>query len=318
MSWKFGCVTAIALLAMGTAGPSFAQGLGGQMPGTWDGFIAGSVGGANFSETDTGAPFEFYFPDFSGLSAEAASSFEYNLTDHLGVQGDAVARYWNHKAPVVPPYGASYGSTDHIYDFAAHGFYRNTSGLFGVFGQVSHDTQHNYALGEYYSDTPDDIYDTVYLGVEGQLFVGDATFYGQLAHAHQTHGDETGSADGWVGRGEIRYFLQPDFKVNAHLQYGTLSDNGSDGSQTATIAGLGAEYRFSGSPISLTADADFIKYKFDWGGGDGYTQSGTRVLIGLKFNFGSQTLEARDRTGASLSPLEPLFEGDAHAAFSDP
>ena len=74
----------------------------------------------------------------------------------------------------------------------------------------------------------------------------------------------------------------------------------------ATVnVGVGAEYKLENLPVSLFATYDF--YASDADGNVETTLLGLdqqRVMVGAKFSIGEDSLFARDRSGASLKPVE--------------
>jgi hypothetical protein len=119
------------------------------------------------------------------------------------------------------------------------------------------------------------------LGVEGQSYLGPVTLGAALSWAV---GDEEDDEEGFAVEGEARYFVSPDFSVEAGVGYADADDDG------ATTLSLGAEYKFGASPFSLRAE--FANADLD--GLDSQT-----FLIGLRVN-GAGTLLDRDRRGPSL------------------
>lgn len=262
--------------------------------GVTDAFASLSIGGTTISGDDLSG-----VGSASGLTVEGAASAAVSITPTLGAQGDVVYR--------TQQFGDSSdylgGLSEHDFEAALHGFTRNDQYLAGVFGQY----------GEGFGGLEGGVFGLdlthVFGGVEGQFFVNDAfTLYGQLGGKHYDFGS-LASATGLFGTFEARYFLQPDFRIDAHVGYETL-DFGEGSSSTPFTGGgqentfnigVGAEYRLTGTPFSVFGKYDYARNSFD---GESGSVSDNRVLVGLKFNFDAPTLLARDRSGASLKPVE--------------
>jgi hypothetical protein len=292
-------VGSFAVLFLATAGGASAQDIRGQLPGTVDAYATGAAGGASFTSTNQ-------FGDdasFSGISLEGGASAEYNATATLGFQGDVRLRYYDHQAPSGP---GAYGSTDGHVDAAAHAFYRNREGLLGGFVQISRD-DNNFTFSSGGSQLY--TYDDTFIGLEAQKFIGNVTLYGQVAALRETGSDEN-PFTGFVGTAELRYFLTPNFRLGVHGQL--LHQSNADGFVAgAALVGIDGEYRLDASPVSFTASLNYTADRYDNGPGGIFTENALRALVGLKVDFGSGTLEDQDRTGASLKPIPPVFEGDA-------
>jgi len=263
--------------------------------GVTDAFASLSIGGASLSGDDLSG-----LGSVSGLTVEGAASAAVSITPALGAQGDVVYR--------TQQFGASNdylgGLNEHDFEAALHGFTRSDRYLAGAFAQY----------GEGYGGFEGGLFGLdlthVFGGVEGQYFVNDAlTLYGQLGGKHYDFGD-VASATGLFGTFEARYFLQPDFRIDAHIGYETLNfDNGTGGTtpfggggqENTFNIGVGAEYRLTGTPFSVFGKYDYANNSFS---GQSGSVADNRVLVGVKFNFDAPTLLARDRSGASLKPVE--------------
>ncbi|MDR3473218.1 MAG: hypothetical protein P4M09_16280 [Devosia sp.] len=258
-----------------------------------DGFVALDVGGSRLDysvPSDPGLAALVNSIEFGGMASGA-----YNFTPRLGIQGDVVVRrvsWSNDQNPGLE-------IDDVAVDGAGHLFYRDGRFLLGAMGQVGED-----------SFTWDASYvyrvDTVLGGIEGQLFFGNATLYGQAGISRFS--DYGGYEDGWFGTLEARYFLTPDFKVDGHGGIETLSTSGSNKgfygfNTTLTIldAGVGAEYRVPDTRFSLFAKYDHYRTTSNTGNA---SLDDDRILVGARLNFDSRTLLERDRSGASLKSFE--------------
>lgn len=227
----------------------------------------------------------------SGLTVEGTGSGEYNITPSLGVQGDVVYRTQTWNSSTTPSPSTQLGL--HDFEAALHGFTRSEQYLLGVFGQY----------GEGYLGAGGGVigadFTHVFGGVEGQVFLGDATLYAQAGAKRYNYGNQA-SSTGYFGTFEARYYLQPNFKVEAHIAYETLDDALSTSNTVNTVnLGVGAEYRIADTPFSLFGKYDYAKNSLPGG-----TAWDNRILAGVKFNFDAPTLLDRDRSGASLKPFE--------------
>lgn len=192
-------------------------------------------------------------------------------------------------------------------DGAGHLFHREPDRfLLGVIGQIGK-TSSDYADMDY---TEGDTHG--FLGLEGQAFAGMTTLYGQAGFVHSAaeNSDDYyvgAEADGWFATGEVRYFLDPNFRIDLHggLSQLTSSPEGQNDVSHNLTVGAGVEYRLAGMPISLFGAVDFQRTTYDfWPDNDLTTE---RALVGIRFNLGTETLLERDRSGASLKPVDPAL-----------
>lgn len=264
------------------AGSTFAASAPAPVPSIADGFVSIAVGGKSIADS-------FDSDTASGVSLEGAASGEYNFSANLGFQGDLVLKSQG--------FSDSEFSEDRNVETAIHAFYRNDQYLVGGFGQYGNDSLTIDGFGEGLS------IDHFYGGVEGQAFFGNATIYAQAgAKEFRFEGE---NIDGWFGTLEARYFLDPNFKIEAHVggdTFGGGDDFLKDDMMTTVHVGIGTEYRLPQSPISLFAKYDYSQHTFAEPGAA--VLSDNRVLVGAKFNFDTPTLIQRDRSGASLKPVE--------------
>ena len=236
--------------------------------------------------------------DASTLTIQGLMSGAYNFTPELGVQGDILVTSLSADFD-------NYESDKTSLDGALHLFYRDPDRfLLGGFVQLGSDTYEN-DLG--YSQRAT----RAYLGLEGQVFVDSLTLYGQIGATSISFDDPEVEGTGWFGTIEARYFLTPDFKIAASagfVQY-DLDIFGMDSASTNLMVGASAEYKLPDLPISLLAKVDYVQATTDQF--DAVADQ-TRVMFGVKFAIGEDTLQDRDRGGASLKPVEPgeiLFGG---------
>jgi len=248
-------------------------------------FVAGvSIGGTQWHEEFVSTE------DVSGYYVQGLLSGAYNFTPVLGVQGDVLVHYENLDEDGVT---AEVGSIDG----ALHGFYRDSERfLLGGFVQLGQD--------EFSSDLSDNTVQRGAVGVEGQAFFDQVTVYGQLGlQTLNTDVTPDFDFDGWFITGEVRNFLTPDLKIEAHASRSELSYSDGLTLQYETVnAGIGAEYKFADMPLSISAKYDYTTSSLAFF--DDASIDSHRVLVGLKFNMGEETLQDRDRHGVSLKPLD--------------
>lgn len=288
-----GAAASTAALMLGMSSALAAGAPAPRVPSIADGFVSIAIGGAAQSVDFPGGSVSG-----NGVSLEGAASGAYNFSATLGFQGDVVFGSQDYSGDLLG--GESVGGRN--VDAAIHAYYRNDQYLVGAFGQYGNNT---YTSAYGFTESLDHFYG----GVEGQVFFGNATLYGQ-AGAQQVRSFGA-SVDGIFGTLEARYFLEPNFKIEAHIGADALASSTSgifDGDGITTLhAGAGAEYRLDNSPISFFAKYDYSRATFSEE--SNVSESDNRFLIGAKFNFEQPTLMDRDRTGASLKPVDSRITG---------
>jgi len=134
-------------------------------------------------------------------------------------------------------------------------------------------------------------------GGVAQKYIGNVTLSGAVTYANVDDVD----ADIWTVGGEVRYFVSDNFRINGGLTWATADAGGID--VDGWSAGVGGEYQFAGTPLSITggythATLDDVDFDADI------------FSIGLRYTFGGD-LKARDRSGADLgagsSPFASAF-----------
>ncbi len=236
---------------------------------------------------------DYGFGEYSmdGYTVQGRATGFYDVTPVLGVQGDVLLTYDN----------IDNGSGDterRAIDLALHGFYREADKfLIGTFVQLGRD-------GLYYNGNHLVDADRAYLGAEAQAYIDNLTLYAQGGLQQMSYDESNApSFDGWFGSVEARYFLTPDFRIDAHAGLSTLSDDNYGYEFKTSNIGFGAEYKFEDSPMSLFAKYDFINSKYDSPGPDGSLDQ-HRILFGATFAIEEDTLLSRDRAGPPLNPVE--------------
>lgn len=253
------------------------------------GFI--SIGaGLSGSEIEFGGSSD----SIDGYAVEALLSGAIMLTPVLGVQGDIqfTSRTLDDSGNDV---------TMSSFDGALHGFYREADKfLVGGFVQIGRDELS-------YGSSDDSNVDRAYVGGEAQVYFDNLTLYGQAGMQQFDTGSGPMSIglSGWFVNAEARYFLTPNLRIEARAGFSTLDfDIMSATFDTATL-GVGIEYKFDELPVSLFAKYDYATTSVDVAPSP--TQNDHRFLVGARFALGEDTLLDRDRSGASLRPVQSTY-----------
>jgi hypothetical protein len=249
-------------------------------------------------------------PKANGPLVQGRASFAVPVMARYGLQIDAQLERAQYGAS---QYFIGYGSfVKNTADIAGHLYWRNSNrGLFGVLAQGTI-TETNLGI---FSDR------RYFLGVEGQYFLGNLTLYGQVAYQNFSFGFPVYySGNGIEGGGfnlvgQARYFWKPNTMFVAKAAYEQVATTNLErlcncGSyaeikHSAWMVGGRVEHRLGNSPFSMFVDAEYRVGTFNW---FGYKENekDTRLIVGVKYNFGTKTLFERDRSGASLDPIRPL------------
>jgi hypothetical protein len=123
------------------------------------------------------------------------------------------------------------------------------------------------------------------LGAEVQKYMGSMTLSGAVAFSTME------SADAISASGDLGFYPMDNLRLNVGLGGGQIQASGD----TAEFysAGVGAEYQFAGSPVSLFTAYDRTTV-------DDLDLDVDTVSVGLRFSFGSDGLKAREQSGADL------------------
>ena len=229
----------------------------------------------------------------NGLELSARGSFSAPVMANFGVQVDGLFERSAYET-------GGFNLKKNTGELAGHVFWRDPSrGLLGLIVQAS-STETSLAI---FSDR------RYFAGAEGQYYLGNFTLYGQAAYENANFGFPVGAdgikADGFVGAAQLRYFFTPDLMVAAKAGYETVKSSvlGTTIRHNGWLAGGKIEQRYHATPVSVFAEADYRSGEFNFAGGKDHE---TRALVGVKLNFGSNTLIERDRAGASLDPIRSL------------
>lgn len=154
-----------------------------------------------------------------------------------------------------------------------------------------------WAAGAYYGRNKNDDTDAEgeFYGAEIIAYLDQLTL--SLGASAGTVADTAFDAEGVSG--EARFFVTDNLRLDARA--GVLSlDNGGITFDGPTV-GAGAEWKPQGWPISFFASIDNQSLETD-----SIESEVTTSLFGLRFDFGSGTLKARDRTGPAFRPMAGL------------
>jgi hypothetical protein len=165
--------------------------------------------------------------------------------------------------------------TDMGYGLVGHVYARNSDHLFGGFvGIAGSDDNEAYLAG-----------------LEANKYFDNWTLAGAVFYGTNDDAD----TDGFGANVEGRVFLSENLRLNGNVGWVSIDDGAGD--DDAMIYGVGGEYQFASFPISVGAGWSTID--FDAGESDAWT-------IGVRYNFGGQTLLDRDRNGASQASVVGL------------
>lgn len=261
---------ATAALLSTAAGPALADPTG---------FIAGGIGVVSTSNNDD------YFAN--GPAAAIRGSGTVELSPALSMQGDLVLNYRRYNE------NGEFDFDLLDIDAALHVFHRDPdSHLLGGFVQInSQDAadENNEFLSR-----------GLMVGAEAQAYLGDLTLYGSLGYKGFGIDGNDDYYSGYFASTELRYFLTPDLRLDVH---GILSQIMRDEDSDIVSAGIGAgvEYRVPESALSVFGTADLLSTDY----GSDFIKTDARIMVGLKFSFGADSLKDQDRNGTTLNPVRP-------------
>ena len=124
-------------------------------------------------------------------------------------------------------------------------------------------------------------------GAQAQAYLNNLTVSGSLAYETIEGAD----ADIWSLAGDAAYFVNPKFRVNAGLGWTTIDAGGLD--TDAVSANVGGEYLIGLPGMSVTAN-------YTHGELDDADLSVDTLMLGVRFSFGGDDLQTRQRSGADL------------------
>lgn len=133
------------------------------------------------------------------------------------------------------------------------------------------------------------------VGGEASKYFDKVTLNGLVAYGQSNDLD----ADLYAVRGEARYFVSDDFRLDAGAGYGKL-DGDVGGEADIWDVNLGGEYKFANTGWST-----FGKYTHTESD-DLADLNSDSVKVGFRYTFGG-SLKARDAAGADLIDADTLF-----------
>lgn len=223
-----------------------------------------------------------------------------SYADLRGTLGMDLSPAFTLQGDLVYTYSGVQGFDAHAFGGALHLSHRLENGLL-LGGIVQYDRYVEYEKGSYESSR-------ALAGLEAQYALDRVTLYGQVGGLTYLHRDDSVfNQYGLFATAQVRYFLTDDLRIDlrAAAIHTELSNDSIYGTDTLA-AGIGVEYRINESPISLTANADYYRFATETYND---VREDARFTIGLRFNFGNETLIERDRSGPSLDPVAqyPFF-----------
>ena len=253
------------------------------------GFISIGAGPAG-TEIDTGSD-TF---NLDGYALEALLSGSIMLTPVLGIQGDVqfTSRTLDDSGDDI---------TTNSFDGALHGFYREADKfLVGGFVQIGRDDLS-------YNSASEGTIDRAYVGGEAQVYFDNLTLYGQAGMQQfdlSSNSPTSIGLNGWFANAEVRYFLTPNLRIEARAGFNTLDFEILSATFDTVTIGAGVEYKLESLPISLFAKYDYSTTSAEALMSDDATVGNHRFLVGARFALGEDSLLDRDRSGASLRPVQ--------------
>lgn len=204
--------------------------------------------------------------DEGGLAANGAAS----LGDHVQLEGGFVRLE-----------DADWDSTH----FGGHLFSRSSGFLWGGFLGYNSVSINNQGFDEWTA------------AIEGQFYLPRTTLSGAVSY---TEFDSSTERNGWGADVEVRHFFTDDFSLHGVAGYFDPESGIITGE--ITTFGIGGEYRFAGSPVSVFGG---------WQQADSDSGDADAFNVGVRYNW-NETLLDRDRSGPSLiRPLGFLERGAA-------
>jgi hypothetical protein len=166
---------------------------------------------------------------------------------------------------------------------AGHVFHRTSSRLIGAFVGAT-DTDDVTAYGG---------------GVEADFYLANWTLGGRVAYSTD---DSDVDSDTWSAEVRGAYFVSDNFTIGGGVGYADTSvDVAGVNDFSATYVGLDTEYQLATSPFSFFGGASYVSP--DEG------DEVTAVQFGVRWNWNSDSLRDRDRSGASLAGFGQALSG---------
>jgi hypothetical protein len=149
------------------------------------------------------------------------------------------------------------------------------------------------------------------LGVEGQWYCKDWTFYAQAGYEPLlTNSDDFEPVGLAFGRFVARYFVTDNDRLQGEFAYGSAGINDRPHSYNDYLWGASWEHRYAGTPFSTTLEYD--GFESDHSSSVNFAREHI-IKVDFKIHFGEDTLEEDDRQGATLDM--PNFDRPAGWAW---
>jgi len=146
--------------------------------------------------------------------------------------------------------------------------------------------EQGWMFGGFVGGYTTDIFDLVAGGGEGALYFERFTLAGTLAYVES---DDL-NTEGVVLNAEGRYFVTRNFRLDGRLGFAQVDVNGAN--YDSFVAGAGAEYRLTDSPLSVFANVSHRNI-------EDFDAKTNALTLGVRWNF-DPDLAYRDENGASL------------------
>ena len=301
------------------------------LPPQASGYVEAYTGGSWLDDTISANPFIFTpgTSRFNGWPIGGAGRGNWWATNDFSLQLDAQAEGTQYRIPsdfFIPGFSGKFSTLSYL--VGGHANYRNSqTGLIGAFGAIgdASGTVQNEA-----SITNSSGVRHALGGIEGQYYFNALTLYGQAGYDSSLNfGNAATISDvhAWFLRGTARYFFMPNLMLEGTAQYskGDISFTSFPGFSVADTgfdiwrASIKAEWKPATMPFSI-----FGKYEFNQ---TTYAQNDTnftpheriaenRVMAGIRFYLGQNTLLANDRTGATLDIVDTLGGSTSPLVFN--
>jgi len=181
-------------------------------------------------------------------------------------------------------YGTGFNTKDTTFGAAGHLAWRNPNqGALGVMASIGNRTSGDCCGGTRLTA----------LALQGQLYMGNITLYGQLGGMHEENSSSTLTWMAFQGR----FFLNQDTVLKGDV---AIADLWGD---SLTRFGVEIEHKPMGMPISIFARAATESIDF----GSGWKQTSHEVKIGAKLIVNEPTLLFGDRRGATFLDMNPIY-----------
>lgn len=177
------------------------------------------------------------------------------------------------------------------FDAAAERFEAGGCCLSSNYGAVHYGMRNDsYALGGFVSVQEFSILAGLGVGVEGKLFLSNAVFNGSLGHVDFEDGEISATSAQIDGA----YYFSPNFAVTGLISH-TEGDDNLDAEWDSY--GAGGEWRFAGSPASVVFGYRHVEIE---------DVEGDTWTVGFNFDFGTDSLQDRARSGPSFNGASAL------------